>query len=222
MSRYLDRYIGKYRVKAHYDEDTKDFPRDHLGNIDPSFDDFYIDCKNNIEIRHSDRDVLACYIPSLSRGKRILKAIISEENIKVDKLPDSIEKIANRVKKLQNYPVIDITDGEVYIYFKADKLDFMAKLVGARTFGANIRPLSTRNLPKELYKIPAPALSQYKSAVAGLDGLQISAINRAFTELHPEIKSRHLKCKESVHKNNLWSEYIEFLTAERNNLGISV
>lgn len=220
MSRYLDRYIGIYRVKAHYDEDTKDFPRDHLGNIDPTFNDFYIDCKNKIEIRHSDRDILACYIPSLVRGKRILRAMISNENIEVDKLPDSIEKIANYCQKHQICQGIDITDGEVYIYFKADKMDFMAKLVGARTSGANIKPFSTRNLPKEPYKIPAPALSDYKAAISDLEGLQISALNNAFIKLHPEAKNKALKCKESAHKLGLWDDYIKFLQNERAKLNL--
>ena len=46
MAGYLRKYVGKYRVKSDYDLETNDFPRLENGNLDPSFDDLYIDCAN--------------------------------------------------------------------------------------------------------------------------------------------------------------------------------
>ena len=40
MDNYLRRYVGTYRVKADYDLDTNDYPRDIDGNLDDSFGDF--------------------------------------------------------------------------------------------------------------------------------------------------------------------------------------
>ena len=49
MSGYLRKYVGKYRVKAEYDMSTNDWPRLSDGTLDSSFDDYYIDCSNNIK-----------------------------------------------------------------------------------------------------------------------------------------------------------------------------
>ena len=42
MYRYLEKFIGTYRVMAEYDLQTNDFPRDEEGNIDKSFEDLYM------------------------------------------------------------------------------------------------------------------------------------------------------------------------------------
>lgn len=39
------KYKGKYRLKANLDILTNDFPRNKDGNIDPTYDDIYIKCK---------------------------------------------------------------------------------------------------------------------------------------------------------------------------------
>lgn len=59
MANYLfKKYKGQFRVKANYDLSTNDFPRDELGNIDSSFDDFYIPCASGGKIRHYGQNVL--------------------------------------------------------------------------------------------------------------------------------------------------------------------
>ena len=45
MSDFLKKYVNTYRVKAHYDKETNDFPRSYDGNIDDTFDDYYIPCQ---------------------------------------------------------------------------------------------------------------------------------------------------------------------------------
>lgn len=70
------RYKGKYRLKAHIDQNTNDFPRDIHGHIDS--DDIYIDCAMGNQITHYGHGILVAYIPSIGRGHNILKAIGKE------------------------------------------------------------------------------------------------------------------------------------------------
>ena len=57
MYRYLEKFIGTYRVMAEYDLQTNDFPRDEEGNIDKSFEDLYIPCsRGKSVIKHTYDD----------------------------------------------------------------------------------------------------------------------------------------------------------------------
>lgn len=212
MSKYLDRYIGTYRVKAHYDLDTKDYPRDDFGNIDPSFDDYYIDCYKGVEIRHSDRDILACYIPSPNYGKNVLRRIYLE---KIGKECKNIDKVVDELLKYNILKEITITDGEVYFMFKADMINYMAKLVKAKTNGAGIRPLSVKNLPKTPYIIPDKDMNLYKKAVKGMLPMDIGRKVQQYAALHTEYKANMrklgLNIKQYAHKIGKWEEFCEFV-----------
>lgn len=49
MDLYLvNKFKGKFRILPHYDQDTNDIPKDHLGNNDESYGDLYITCANHI------------------------------------------------------------------------------------------------------------------------------------------------------------------------------
>ena len=75
MDMYLiNKYKGKYRVRAHYDQQTKDFVRDDDGNLEESFGDFYLSGRSGIEVKHGVGAELACYIPKLQLGNNVLKA----------------------------------------------------------------------------------------------------------------------------------------------------
>ena len=122
---YLKRYVGTYRVKAEYDLSTNDFPRLENGNLDPSFDDLYIDCKNNIKIKHGTRNILSCYIPSKSRGVNILRKI-HEDYISED-LPKEISQTQKYFEKLSGALVendvlvsAEVLDYEVYFEFSSN------------------------------------------------------------------------------------------------------
>lgn len=239
MSGYLRKYVGQYRVKADYDLDTNDFPRRHDGTLDPSFDDLYIDCKNNIKIRHGVGSVLSCYIPSKSRGVNALRQIY-EDNIS-NEYPSKDNTYADKLcNELINKEVLisaEVLDGEVYFEFKADMIDYIAKIVGAKTYGASISPFSTKNLPKEPYKIPEKDIKLYKEAVKCLpikileingkerkmpDGALIISINRKFDQIilqskpkgfdvDKDRKSKCLKGKEYIHSIGMWEEYCDFV-----------
>lgn len=82
MSGYLKKFVGKYRIIADYDLRTNDFIKDSNGsttNVDLDFDDFYIDCKNNIRIRHGYLSTMSCYIPSVQRGLDAVRKIFVDQ-----------------------------------------------------------------------------------------------------------------------------------------------
>lgn len=241
MAHYLKKYVGVYRVKAEYDLDTNDYPRLENGSLDPTFDDLYIDCKNDIKIKHGTGNVLSCYIPLKSRGMNILRQIYK------DKISETLPKektsyLENLCKALVDKGILvsaEVLDFEVYFEFKAANIEYIAGLVGARTYGASIQPFSDKNLPKEPYKIPENDLKLYKNAIKNLpartvqleggqrtmvDGLLIKQLNQQFDEIitasqpkgfniNQDRKKKGLRGKEYIHKMGFWQQYCEFLKA---------
>lgn len=243
MAGYLRKYKGTYRVKADYDLENKDYPRDYLGNIEESFDDFYIDCRNNIKIRHGTGKILSCFIPSKTRTTNILRKIyvdkINEElPIEQDKY---FNNLCNTLVKNNILISAEILDYEGYFEFHSNMIDYIAGLVGAKTGGANISPLSVKNLPKSKYNIPEEDLKQYQAVIKLLptktviikgqareivDGLTIKSLNYNFDEvikckmgknfnIETDKKIKGLKGKEYIHSIGLWNEYIEFIKKEK-------
>ena len=240
MAAYLRKFVGTYRVKADYDLDTNDYPR--LDDVlDPSFDDLYIDCKNNIKIRHGVGNILSCYIPSKSRGLNILRQIYQ------DKVSETLPKeksayCENLCTKLVEEEILvsaEVLDGEAYFEFKATMIDYIAEIVGAKTSGASIQPLSPKNLPKTPYKIPDKDLKLYNESIKDfptratvihgkemnvVDGLLISRITKEFDEviiasqskkfdINKDRKLKGLKGKNYIHSlgNDMWQKYCDFL-----------
>lgn len=239
MAHYLRKYVGTYRVKAEYDLSTNDFPRLENGSLDPSFDDLYIVCKNNVKIKHGVGNVLGCYIPSKSRGLNILRQIYKDKIFKT--LPaDKGQYAENLCSELVKHEILvsaEVLDYEVIFEFKADTLDYIAKLVGASSYGANISPFSSKNLPREPYKIPEKDMKLYKAAIKDFpirttnlhgkaiespDMTLINKLNREFDEviiksqpknfnIKEDKKKKCLKVKEYIHSMGMWQEYCEFL-----------
>lgn len=199
MAGYLRRFVGTYEVRADYDLDTNDFPRDLSGNIDPTFDDYYINCANGIKIRHATGSTLSCYIPSLKMGNNILK---------------DLEQYAIEVDRLDN---------EVYFTFPASVVDIVAKRCKVKTKGKNIQPLSPTTLPKRKSIVPESELKRYKRAFEKLAGdtpLQkgqcVRNINREFSDTLPkdwkaESKKYTLDFRSYVYYIGKWEDYIKAL-----------
>jgi hypothetical protein len=238
---YLKKYVGTYRVKADYDLETKDFPRLEDGSLDPSFDDLYIQCKNDVKIRHALSNMLWCHIPSKPRGLNVLRKIYEDKVSK--KLPNEKGKYFESLcSKLVEEGVLigaEVLDYEVYFIFKTDMVDYIANLVGASSYGASIQPFSTKNLPREPYKIPDKDLKLYKNAIKNLpvrtveingkaremvDGFLIKELNKEFDEIiiksqpkkfdiAQDRKKKGLKGKEYIHSfgDDMWNKYCEFL-----------
>lgn len=237
---YLRKYVGTYRVKAEYDLDTNDFPRTENGALDPSFDDLYIDCRNNIKIRHGIGNVLSCHIPNKTRGMNVLRQIYQDKVSEA--LPKDDTYLSNLCEELIYKEVLvsaEVLDFEVYFEFKAVEIDYIAKLVGAKTNGKSISPFSDKNLPKTPYKIPEKDLKVYKKSIENfpkkmitvqgkereiVDGLLINRLTKQFDEviikskpkkfdINKDRKLKGLKNKEYIHSlgDEIWIKYCEFL-----------
>lgn len=239
MDKYLQQhYTGTYRVLPHLDLDTNEIPRDHNGDWDNSYADFYIKCAYGIEIRHGVGSEMICYIPTKQRGMNILKQIYTD---KIDKvLPN--EETAENKKYLENLcdklistnTLIDaeVLDYEVYFIFNTKIMDYIVGLVKPSTSGASISPFSVKNLPKVKYNIPQDDLEKYKESIKNfptrkmerngehydiVDGMIIKKANSDFDEIiKKKLKLKKLdksgyKTKEYIHSIGMWNEYCEFL-----------
>lgn len=231
MARYMQKYVGTYRVLAEYNRATNDFPRLDDGTLDPSFDDLYIPCASKSRIYHIGGRMLEAYIPSIGRGHNIMKALYEEYVGSIDKCTDVIvssndtdektERIQYNYEKMYQELISsgllsDIKENseEVIFKFPAVNIDKIATIMKARTSGASISPFSTRNLPKSDYKIPDEDLDMYKQATASIPDESLTAylnINNSFLEkiatkkfTEKDIKAdMKLKCMK-------FKEYIHF------------
>lgn len=218
MSRYLQnkKVFQKYRVVAEYDKNTNDFPRDDNGNIDKSFEDIYILCANNCRISHYGRNILEAYIPSVIRGKNIIKKInLINENIVFN---------------------IKQTDEEMIFQFNVKYLDIVASCMKARLNRRlengeynYISPFSKRNLPKSNYEIPYDELEQYTTIINHIPQNKkvcINIINKNFirkyickrnmtiTDIKKEQRKLMLRTKEYIHYKGMWELYLKYIEKE--------
>lgn len=236
MSRYLQRYVGTYRVLAEYEEEYGDFPRSVDGSIEDSFCDLYILCDSKIRIIHQHKDILFAMIPSLKKTSVLTKEMYSKT---IGQVPKRVMVIKGEEQEIdENYEVLleelsqnkiiydyEVLDGEAYIYFRAKDIDFFADIFGARTSGCKIQPFSTKNLPKAKYKIPDDDLIHYDNIMKNLtleQKLSMNTINKDFNkiitnkkgkafDILKEMRAMKVKKKEFVHAIGLWEDYIKFL-----------
>lgn len=213
---YLMKYKGTYRLKPELDKELHDFPRDHNGEIDESYDDIYIDCQNGNRIYYYGRCpnisgvLLWAYIPSVIRGKNILK--------RMDAL------------SIPYFHYFE-TDEEISFKFKPKDIDDVASLLHARTYGANISPFSPRNLPKPEISIDESDLALYKEITASLDKSDYLVVKRFTDDFCSKILSKTMRKKDRsysfskdirqnkmsrsvktyIWKMGFWKEYIDYL-----------
>ena len=228
MNNYLYKhYKGKYRVLADYDWDTNDFPRDEQGNIDEDFNDFYIPGKKNIEIRHASQNVLGCYIFSIGLGRNVLALIYEQELNK--QAPKKLEKIAEEL--INNNIIIDITyyDGEILFLFKAPHLEDWDKIFKLKKSGANISPLSSKNLPKSDYTIDKADEKRYNDLLINCDKTQkmliakrsVNTISEKLTKKQKaEMKKLNMKPKQYIHYIGKWDKLLDEVKKEIKNVNM--
>lgn len=221
MSDFLRRYVGTYRVKAHYDVETNDFPKDYDDTIDSSFDDYYISCKNNGEIKHiSYTSNLMYYNEKISTIYRILKRLIKYElGVEANTRAD-VEKNMHKLKLVYN---IDLMESEGCFEFKAENIGELAEFLNPHTSGKSISPLSPKNLPKTPYSIPIKDINKYKNATNTINCEKIEMmkaiheINNGFRKdvlgdgYLKEQRKMALGFKEFVHAKGLWDKYIDYI-----------
>ena len=217
-NRYMMKYKGKYRLLTPIDQETNDFPRTPNGDVEEDLE-IYITCQHGSKIYAYGTDghkemQLAAYVPSLGRGRNVRKAM--------DK-----EKI--------EYYAYDETDEEVRFLFSSNDIEKVAKLLKAKISGANISPMSKRNLPKnKSVQIPNEDMKRYKDITSSLSKdkmLSIKSVNKSFMDnvLAKKLKEnprarkpfdyksdmRKLmlagKTREYIWVKGLWKEYVDYL-----------
>lgn len=217
-NRYMMKYKGKYRLLSPIDQETNDFPRTPNGDVEEDLE-IYITCQHGSKIYAYGTDghkemQLAAYVPSLGRGRNVRKAM--------DK-----EKI--------EYYAYDETDEEVRFIFSSNDIEKVAKLLKAKISGANISPMSKRNLPKNNNVIiPDDDMAIYKNATSSINSsnmAKLKSINKSFMDdvLAKRLKEnprarkpfdykadmRKLmlagKTKEYIWVKGLWKEYVDYL-----------
>ena len=210
MFKYLEKFVGKYRVMAYIDEDTNKFP------VDDSYEDFYIPCNRGCEIKHTylGDDILAlCFYDKYSTAKNISK--------KLDDL------------KIEHEDDITDTSLDAHIYFNAKDIDKVAKFVKAKTSGKQIHPLSARNLKKvknTSYKIPEEDLKKLYKNTGGMSKTEklqffrkankeyLEKLNKETKEDHKEkMKFDGLAIKEYIHSIGYWDKYVRFINKKLKN-----
>ena len=228
MSRYLMKYKGTYRLKPNLDQFTNDFPRTDDESIDPSYDDIYIKCANGSQIYHYGHSILVAYIPSIIRGHNVLKSLAKELSL-VDEDTEFRDYEALYSLLESNGTVFDIkeNDSEIEFKFNAKNIEMVAKYLKPQTSGADIRPFSTRNLPKSNYEIPCRDLALYKEITNSVPverKFSISIITKDFMSkilskdsvyntisMKSHMRQTMLKGKEYIHKMGYWDKYLDYL-----------
>ena len=204
MSYLINKFKGTYRIKVPYNQWTNDFTRKLDGTLEDI--DCYIDCLHGNKVFHYGRDVLQAYIPSLGRGRNILKAI--DPSIIFD---------------------TEETDSEILFKFKYNDSDKIIPLLKPKTIGSNISPFSIKNLPKNKeFKIPDEELEAYKTIVAKIPLERILSITHCTVDfiktlatkknpmenIKADMRLKGLKGKEYIYSIGQWHNYITYL--ERN------
>ena len=217
-NRYMMKYKGIYRLLPVIDQETNDFPRTPSGDVEEDLE-IYIACQYGNRIYAYGTDghkemQLAAYIPSLGRGRNIRKAMDKE--------------------KVQYY-AYDETDEEVRFLFSTKDIERVASLLKAKTGGANISPMSKRNLPKDKsVQIPDEDMKRYRDITSSLGKdkmFSIKSVNKSFMDnvLAKRLKEnprarkpfdykadmRRLmlagKTREYIWVKGLWKEYVDYL-----------
>lgn len=236
---YLDKYIGTYRVKTYIDKSTNDFPRVIKNNekvLDQSNDDFFIACRDNIQIYHYGKGVLVGYIPSIKRGHNIIKQIYIDIIGSIEESDNDYKRIYNELSEKGLVYDFEETDREVLFKFKDKNMRILEKYLEPSTYGAKIRPYSTNNLPKAKFNIPDKDLKLYSEITSCIpkekdkndrkskmlriqtfknlnQGFVVSLTGKNYTvkDITADMKLVGLKGKEYFYYKGLWSEYLYYL-----------
>ena len=194
MYRYLEKFIGTYRVMAEYDLQTNDFPRDEEGNIDKSFEDLYIPCsrgKSVIKHTYDDEVLVICFYDKSSTAKNVFNEL--------------------KCKYKNIYLEYDDCGTDALIYFKSEDIDKIATIVKPKTSGSSIKWSSTKNLPKVEYTIPPKDLNQFKKITEKLDRTQKMHFSKTVNSEFLKQISIGFDAKEEQKKSRLGQKSIYIL-----------
>lgn len=239
MGYLTTKYKGKYRLKCEVDKVTNDFPKTLKDTYEDA--DVYIDCSFGNRIFYYGKGILQSYIPSLQRGRNIIRKLyaenINQENVSILKSgKGTTYKIIDHKQfnsDIKNSKFIfDIleTNSEVMFKFYEKNSDKIIPLLKPKTAGADISPFSPKNLPKIEYLIPKDELREYEDIIAPLkeDGklLALSKLTQNYIKLLSKkrlyrgvdmktyMRKKMLKGKEFIHSEGHWNDYLKYLTKE--------
>lgn len=219
----LDYSKNRYRVRPKLDVMTNDFPRDINGDIDETFQDFYIKCRNGFEIQYHDDGILEIYNDNPTKGRNIMRQVYTDQIS-----PDVPKRYGNLINKLVSKEIIVSaydTPQDFVCFFPSSFLDYFAGILDAETRGASISPLSNKNLPKTSYSLPDQDQKKYDQILSAINlspldkALLVKKINEAYKtdkiKNNPSFadgfKKAKLPLKEYIHQTGLWSEYLTYL-----------
>lgn len=233
MAFMTDKFKGKYRLRAPYDQ-TNQFPRD----LDGTYSDYdiFIDCSNNIQVHYfGNRGTLEVFIPSIGRGRNIVKAIYSEHIQDIEKSPyfSNTEKEDETTGEIKNTNSFDYealykdkelnkiintifeSDAEVSFRFHWSLMEQFEKYFKPKTSAANRSPFSSKNLPKSNYEIPEEDQLKYKEVTAKLpkeDILKVSHMTNDYIKTLTNKKKSLEAIKDNMKLNCMKAkEYIHFI-----------
>ena len=194
MFRYLEKYIGTYRVLAEIDKDSGEFPSDD------SFEDFYIPCNRNCVIKHTydGNDILAlCFYDSASTAKNVAKEL---KELGIDAYilfnAKDIKKVAKIVKPKTSGKTINplskrnLAKGKNSSSYKIPTED-LEKL-----------NKSTMNLTKtEKLQVFRKLNSDFIDSMSKKDKKDYKAL----------MKMDGLNARQFIHMNGYWDKYIKYV-----------
>lgn len=203
MGYLISHFKGKYRILCPYNQYNQ-FSRDLKGNFEEI--DCYIKCANKVTISYYGKGILEAYVPSIGKGRNILRAI--EEDGMSNKIVKNFE-----------------TDSEVIIRFPAKEMGKFEKYFKPLTSGAGISPFSTKNLPKTAYTIEEYKLEEYKKIISELSSetpIGIAHLTNTFIKslatkrnssekIKADMQMKGLRGKEYIDEIGQWDNYIKFL-----------
>lgn len=207
MFRYLEKYVGIYRVLPELDLATNDFPRDEKGNIAKEYDDLYIPCAKGIIKNSYDYPYLVWYTDKIKTGRKI-KELFEEKKIDIHEYYE--------------------TDGDVLIWFDESDIKKVAKIVKPKTSGKKISPFSKRNIQTEKssrYIIPEKDIDKYSEIIKDLDKAEklhfsrsvikdfynsLLYNNKKSDKIEEERLNSGLSYKEYIHYLKKWNSFIDY------------
>lgn len=165
-----------YRIKAIYNEETKEWLRNQDGSLDGT--DIYIECASGdmiYDISPSKR-VIQAYIGSIGRGNNILKSIYSdllggklkkfESIVKskegVERQVFDTDKLIKEINNIENCIIFNVVqnDSETQFDFNIKDIKAIAKLMKAKKPMANTSAFNSKYLPSHKEKLAAKKLEE--------------------------------------------------------------
>lgn len=208
---YLTQHFkGKYRIVRNFHQKVMMCQEKKMEPLIKAMMTYILNVNSGNKIYYYGRGTFVAYIPSIIRGKNILKKL-DETNIP--------------------YSDPHIYDSEVEFKFKTADMDAVANLLKASSFGADITPYSLKNFPKADVSIPTDKMDEYKKIIADIQKEDLLTFSRFTQSFLSDVLAKKLgrrnklfdyksdmkklmmarQTKEYIYTKNMWDEYLKYL-----------